>query len=322
MGPTLQNLDRTATGTLSRASPDMLPSAATHSGPPPTRGETAAVSAPFAFKHGDFEINVTSDGYLEIPEEIFTPDVAQEERNEILRRLKTAGGTVHAPTNISVLRFRDELILFDVGGGNQYQATDGRFFHNLRSAGFDAAAVTKVVFTHAHPDHTGATLAANGGLLFPNATYFVGAAEWDYWMDPDFFSKAPEAIHEFGRGAQRDLGAVRDRAVMLKPGDDVIRGIRAFDTAGHTPGHLSFEIACDDGLIIAVDTATSEVIGLEHPDWHFGYDSIPELAVKNRKRLLDRASADKTKLLGFHWTYPGVGFAEVHGGAYRFVSAA
>lgn len=290
--------------------------------PSEDRSGASAVTGIFAFDHGDFEISVVSDGYLEIAEEIFTPDVAPGERIEVLRRLDTVGSIVRAPTNIPVLRVRDELILFDVGGGDRYQETDGRFLDNLRSAGFDPAAVTKIVFTHAHPDHTGAVLAADGELVFPNATYFVGAAEWDYWMDPDFFSKAPEAIHEFGRGAQRDLGAVRDRTVMIKPGDDVVGGIRAIDTAGHTPGHLSFEIAGNGGLIIAVDTATSEVIGLEHPDWHFGYDSIPDLAVKNRKRLLDRASADKTKLLGFHWTYPGLGFAEAHGTAYRFVSAA
>lgn len=322
MNPHLQNLGRPIVASSSQASSGDLPSGAAPSASSSTGPDTAAANAVFAFKHGEFEISVISDGYLEIPGEIFTPEVAPEERKEILRRLKTAGSTVHAPTNIPVLRFRDELILFDVGGGNQYQATDGRFFDNLRSAGFDAASVTKIVFTHAHPDHTGAVVGPDGRLLFPNATYFVGAAEWDYWMDPEFFSKAADAIHEFGRAAQRDLGAVKDRAVMLKAGDDVVRGIRAIDTAGHTPGHLSFEVAGDEGLIIAVDTATSEFVGLEHPDWHFGYDSIPELAVKNRKRLLDRASADRTKLLGFHWTYPGVGFAEVHGGAYRFVSAA
>lgn len=276
----------------------------------------------FAFEHGDFEISIISDGYLEIPEEIFVPSMALRDRSEVVQRLDTAGEIVRAPTNVPVLRYRDEVILFDVGGGQRYQATDGRLVENLQAAGFHPAAVTKVVFTHAHPDHTGATLASDGSLLFPNAAYFVGAAEWDYWMDPDFFSKAPEGIHEFGRSAQRDLGAVRDRAVMLKPGDDVISGIRAIDTAGHTPGHLSFELAGDVGLVIAADAATSEIVGVEHPDWHFGYDSIPELAVRNRRRLLDLASTDKTKLLGFHWTYPGLGFVEARGNSYRYVPIA
>jgi glyoxylase-like metal-dependent hydrolase (beta-lactamase superfamily II) len=137
-----------------------------------------------------------------------------------------------------------------------------------------------------------------------------------------FLQQNPEAIHGFGRGAQRDLGAVKDRVVMLKPGDDVVTGIRALDTAGHTPGHLSFEISGGEGLIITADATTSEIVALEHPDWKFGYDSIPDVAIRNRKRLIDRAAVDKTKLLGFHWTYPGVGFVEASGSAYRFIPIA
>ena len=39
--------------------------------------------------------------------------------------------------------------------------------------------------------------------------------------------------------SQRDLGAIRDRVVMLNPGDDIVTGLRTLDTAGHTPGHIS-----------------------------------------------------------------------------------
>ena len=278
-----------------------------------------AREASFGFRHGDFDISVVSDGYLTIPSDIFTPDVAPEQRADVLKRLDTYGGTVHTPTNIPVFRSKNDLIFFDIGGGRGYQSSDGRFLQNLRAAGFDETTVTKIVFTHAHPDHIAATLADDGRLQFPNATYYVGAAEWDFWMNPDFFNKNPEAIHGFGRGAQRDLGAVKDRVVMLNPGDEVVSGIRALNTAGHTPGHLSFEVSGGEGLIITADAATSEIVALEHPDWKFGYDTIPDLAIKNRKRLIDRAAVDRTKLLGFHWSYPGVGFVEASGGAYRFI---
>ena len=108
---------------------------------------------------------------------------------------------------------------------------------------------------------------------------------------------------------------------MLKPGDDVVTGIRAIDTAGHTPGHLSFEVAGGEGLIITADATTNNVISLEHPDWKFGFDAVPDLAIQNRKALIDRAATDKIKLLGYHWTSPGVGFAERNGTAYRYVAA-
>ena len=77
-----------------------------------------------------------------------------------------------------------------------------------------------------------------------------------------------------------------------------------------------------EGLLITADVANNEIVSFEHPDWKFGYDTIPELAIRNRIRLIDRAATDKIKLLGYHWQYPGVGYAEHNGGAYRFVIAA
>jgi hypothetical protein len=43
--------------------------------------------------------------------------------------------------------------------------------------------------------------------------------------------------------------------------------------------------------------------------------------VANRKKLIERAATDKIKMLGFHWPYPGVGFAERKDTAYRYVPA-
>jgi glyoxylase-like metal-dependent hydrolase (beta-lactamase superfamily II) len=273
------------------------------------------------FQVGDFEVWVVSDGYISVPREIFAPDVTPDTRTEALRMLDVEEDAVRTPTNIPVLRSKSDLILFDIGAGNGYQSSDGKFLENLRAIGVGEADVTKIVFTHAHPDHIAATLADDGSLRFPNATYFVGAREWDFWMDPDFFTKNPDPLHVFGRGAKRDLSAIRDRVVMLQPGDDVVTGVRTLAAPGHTPGHLSFEVAGGDGMIIAVDTATSEFVAFEHPDWKFGYDTIPDVAIASRRRLLNRAAADRTKLLGFHWTYPGVGFVEAIGNSYRFIPA-
>lgn len=107
----------------------------------------------------------------------------------------------------------------------------------------------------------------------------------------------------------------------MRPGDEVIPGIVALDTAGHTPGHLSFEVAADEGLIITADATTNHVISFEHPSWRFGYDMLSDLAIKNRHILLERAVSEKLKLLGYHWAYPGVGFAERKGTTFQLVPA-
>jgi glyoxylase-like metal-dependent hydrolase (beta-lactamase superfamily II) len=279
-------------------------------------------SAPdnYSFMQGEFQITIVSDGYITVPIDIVAPEGSPEERNDILRRTGNPGaGLVESKTNIPLIRKGNDLIIVDIGSGDKYQPSDGRLSANLSAVGIDAGAITKVVFTHAHPDHVWGTLTESGSLRFPNATYYVGAAEWNFWMDPDYRNTVPDVLHEFAEGAQRDLGAIRDRVVMLKPGNDIVTGLRALDTAGHTPGHLSLEMAGSEGLIISADAATNEIASFQHPKARFGYDTIPDLAIQNRARLIERAATDRIKLLGYHWTYPGVGFAERRGNGYRYV---
>jgi len=272
------------------------------------------------FLQGEFEVTIVSDGYITVPIDIVAPEASPEERRDILMRTgDLKAGLVKSKTNIPIIRKAKDLIILDVGSGDKYQPSDGRLSANLDAAGIDAGAITKVVFTHAHPDHIWGTLTETGKLRFPNATYYVGAAEWNFWMDPDYRNNMPSVLHEFAEGARRDLGAIRDRVVMLKPGDDIVTGLRALDTAGHTPGHLSLEMAGGEGLIISADAATNEIASFQHPKSPFGYDTIPDIAIRNRARLIERAAADRIKLLGYHWTYPGVGFAERQGNGYRYV---
>jgi glyoxylase-like metal-dependent hydrolase (beta-lactamase superfamily II) len=272
------------------------------------------------FVQGEFEVTIVSDGYITVPIDIVAPEGSPEQRNDILMRTgNLEAGLVESKTNIPLIRKGNDLIIVDIGSGDKYQPSDGRLSGNLRASSVDANTITKVVFTHAHPDHVWGTLTESGSLRFPNATYYVGAAEWNFWMDPDYRNNMPSVLHEFAEGAQRDLGAIKDRVVMLKPGDDIVTGLRALDTAGHTPGHLSLEMAGGEGLIISADAATNEIASFQHPKCLFGYDTIPDLAISNRARLIERAATDRIKLLGYHWTYPGVGFAERKGNGYRYV---
>jgi glyoxylase-like metal-dependent hydrolase (beta-lactamase superfamily II) len=279
-----------------------------------------AQAAPHSFQQGEFEVTVVSDGHLVLPSSVLAPDAPPEERQALLDALGI-GEEVQPATNAVLIRSGSDLILIDVGSGGEFQPeTTGKLAESLAAAGVDAGAITKVVLTHAHPDHIWAT-AVDGGLRYPNASYYVSAAEWHFWMDPDLKTKMPQEMHGFVDGAVKHLAAVKDKMTMLKAGDDVVTGISVLDTAGHTPGHISLEVAGGEGLIITADSIASADVFLPHPDWTFGFDADPALAVTNRKALLDRAAADKMKMLGFHWTYPGVGFAERKDNAYVYVPA-
>jgi glyoxylase-like metal-dependent hydrolase (beta-lactamase superfamily II) len=280
-----------------------------------------ALAGPYTFKQGAVDVTVVSDGHLVLPTGVFAPDAPPEALKALFDEAGITGNEVQAPANVTLIKSGADLILFDNGSGTEFQPSAGKLIENLKLAGIDPAAITKVVFTHAHPDHIWATVNSGGNLNFPNAAYYCAAAEWDFWMGKDILTQMPKEMHPFVLGAQKHLNGAKDRVTMVKPGDDIVTGIRVLDTAGHTPGHVSFEVAGDGGLIIVGDAIGLPFLYFAHPEWSLAFDAIHELAVAKRKMLLDRAASEKLQLLGYHWPYPGIGYAERKDGAYRYVAA-
>ena len=152
----------------------------------------------------------------------------------------------------------------------------------------DKGKITHVVFTHAHPDHLWGTIDDFNELRFPNARYVVAEAEWNFWTDADLIRRMPEAMHGFVVGAQRNLARIKDRVKTVKGGDEIVTGVRVLDTAGHTPGHISLEVAGGDGLIVVGDVVPHTTVSFAHPGWRFGFDAIPELAPRAAQAVRPR----------------------------------
>ncbi len=281
--------------------------------------DVLALAAPYSFKQGDAEVTVVSDGHLVLPTSLLAPDAPPDQRKAILTAIGATGDTIAPATNATLIRTGSDLILFDTGAGD-FQPTAGKLAANLAEAGIKPESITKVVFTHAHPDHCWGTAAGAGGsLTYPNAAYYTAAKEWDFWMDEGLVGKMPAMMKPFILGAQKHWGAVKDRVTMLKPGDEIAAGIKVLDTPGHTPGHVSFEVPGGEGLLVMGDVIVVPGVYFPHPEWAFGFDAISDVAIQTRKTMLDRAATDKPKLLGYHWPYPGVGHAERKGAAYEYV---
>ncbi len=274
-----------------------------------------------SFRHGSFDVTVLSDGPIVLNGELFAPEANDSERADIVARLKGKDNTAHAQSNIPLIVSDKEVILVDVGAGSRFQPTEGRLEENLGKVGVKADDVTIVLISHAHPDHIWGLLKDNGTLRFPNAKYYLGKAEWNFWMG-DEASALPAEVQPFVEGARRDLSAIGDRVKLIDDGDEITQGMRVLATPGHTPGHLSVVLESDVPLIITIDAISSEIVSFEHPDWSFGFDMDPAKARVTRKALLEQAVAENAKLLGFHWTYPGVGRIRRAGDAYEFISAA
>ncbi|MER9431972.1 MBL fold metallo-hydrolase [Mesorhizobium sp. M0408] len=256
------------------------------------------------------------------PAEIVAPDAILAEWAHIEKRLGGSGGTIEAKCNIPLIQSENDLILVDIGGGGKFQPTEGQLETALSAAGHNPAAVTKVLLTHAHPDHLWGMLGSTGKLRFPNATYYIGAAEWDFWMTPDYASSMLEVLHPFAQGLQRDLSAIRERVMTVKDKDEVLPGIHAIATPGHTPGHFSYALTGSETLVVTGDVVTNEIVSFEDPAWRFGNDTDKQAAIASRQRFVDRSATDRFRLLGYHFAYPGLGAVERIGSAFHFVANA
>jgi glyoxylase-like metal-dependent hydrolase (beta-lactamase superfamily II) len=281
-----------------------------------------AKAALTTFKHGAFEVTVVSDGHLVLPTSFLAPDGPPDERAAILKAAGQTAELYESPTNITLIRTGTDLILVDTGSGDRFMPTAGKLWDNLKAAGIHKSEITKVIFTHGHPDHLWGTVDELDELMLPRASYYVGSAEWDFWHGENADRGLPAERAGFVTGARRNYATIKDRVEMFKPGDDIATGLRIIATPGHTQGHASLELIGGDGLIVGGDALTHPLISFQHPGWRPTADHVPDQAAQTRVKLLDRLASDRSRLIGFHLPYPGLGLVERKDGAYRFAPTA
>jgi glyoxylase-like metal-dependent hydrolase (beta-lactamase superfamily II) len=273
-------------------------------------------------KFGNGELHSLSDGQLQLPLSMLVPDtIDEDERIPFLKNHQIGPDTVTHDCNVTLWRTDERLILFDVGAGPFFPVGGGQLIESLSDAGIDPSEITDVVFTHAHPDHLWGVIDDFDELAFPEAHFHIPGPEIDYWLRPDTLSKTPDVRKSFVVGAQNRLPFIQDRLSVFKWGDEVLPGIEAVDTHGHTPGHTSFMLHADsDSLLIVGDALVNAAISFERPRWPWGSDQDQEAAIQTRLVLLDRLANDKSTILGYHLPSPGVGYVERSGNAYRFIA--
>lgn len=275
----------------------------------------------FRLNVGQFELTVVSDGNLVIPAAGMATNVPEVTLKAFLRAYRQSTSEKTSQLNTVVINTGGELLLIDAGAGENFQASGGRLVNNLAAAGYKPEQVDRVIITHAHPDHIwGLTDDFEGGPRFPNATYVISEAEWDYWTAAKTVDAIGEELKGFAIGARKHLLPLADKMKRVKPDAEVAPGIRLVDTKGHTPGHVSVLIEeAGEQLLVTGDVVTSAYTAFEHPDWEPANDMDKAAAAKSRKALLKLASSDGIRLLCYHLPFPGVGYAVTSGQAYRWI---
>lgn len=268
---------------------------------------------------GDGTLITVSDGYLEFPKSFFMGDLPDYVADPILESHGLTGDMLRPPCNVTLYRDKDRTVLFDVGSGTEFVPTAGELLDGLDAAGIAPIDITDVAFTHAHPDHLWGLMDDFDDPAFPGASYHIGRVEWDYWLNPATVDEIGEARQSFAVGAKRRLESVEDQIAFFDDGDEILPGIAALATFGHTPGHMAFEVGASDPVFVVGDAIGNAHVSMVNPAWEIGSDQDPAAAAVTRSELVNRLAVGKHRLAGFHLPGGGLGRIETAADGFHFV---
>mgnify|MGYP005990216019 CR=1 FL=1 len=172
----------------------------------------------------------------------------------------------------------DRVILVDAGGGvfSDEGTTTGAMLDNLRSAGITPAQVTDVCFTHMHWDHVGWST-TRGEITFPNATFRVHEADWEYFMT------GPTAVQTV-----RDLlSPIENRIESIDSETQIAPGLIARPAPGHTPGSTIFLAESQGERALLLGDTLHTVGELVEPEWIGMWDVDPIAAGIMREQIAE-----------------------------------
>jgi glyoxylase-like metal-dependent hydrolase (beta-lactamase superfamily II) len=279
--------------------------------PKPVLAQNAAPPKPlgfFSLPVGDLEVTIIRDGVRPLDPAILGANAPEGAVANLLKE-NNVPAPLNNTFNVLLIKSGDQLTLVDTGLG----VAAGSLLATLTALGIKADAINNVVISHQHGDHIGATL-TEGKLTFPKAMYHYPEAE----------KTAVEAAAESaGITSNKNLLKAAGDASQLKifkADTEVLPGILAVAAYGHTPGHTAFMISSKgQSLLATVDSALNNVITMAHPEWHIQFDADKVMAVETRKKLFGEAADKQTRIVAYHFPFPGTGFIVKSGEGFRFI---
>lgn len=265
----------------------------------------------YRFRIGEIAATVLSDGVIGGPPRIYASDAPEQELQDVLRRAFLPLDRLTLNLNTLLIEVGGRRVLLEAGAGLTMGPQGGRIFARLAEIGLSANDIDIVVVSHTHPDHVGNLRAGDGGSAFPRATVFAPKADWDFFVrsEPDLsYMPVPEDFRRrFGAAIKRSVEPIAKAVELYEAGAEIVPGLKTLAAAGHTPGMVSFLVHSGrDQLLLTADLAYHPVVNIDRP-WRPGPDRDKDAALAARRRIFDRAAADRIPVLGFHYPFPGIG---------------
>lgn len=285
-------------------------------------GSTASVVALNRFNVGEMVVTMIQDGAIvPFPPAAMAANAEEGEVDAISEANNLPLDRVYGGYNIALVESGDQRILLDSGNGPAaMEAGNGRLMPTLDLIGMTPEDITAIVFSHYHPDHINGAF-ADGSLLFPNAMYYFPQPEYDFLMNASNIPADFQAIVDAAKAMVAAANESDQLSVYAAEGE-VLPGINAMPAPGHTPGHTALTLSSGDTQLMGTfDTAIHAVYSLARPDFIFGFDADPQLAIETRRAVLGRAADEGIQVFGYHFPFPGVGQIIREGDGFRFVPA-
>jgi glyoxylase-like metal-dependent hydrolase (beta-lactamase superfamily II) len=275
----------------------------------------------YRFKVGSYEITTLYDGIWNRPlDETFVRNAPFAEVQQALADNFLPADKLPLPFTAVLVNTGSKLILIDTGTAGQMSPVAGSLMDNLRAAGIEPSAIDTILISHFHPDHINGIKTKDNALVFPNAEIKAPAPEWRYWMEDNSAASVPESAKGVFLNANRVFKDIGGRVTRFEPGAEVAPGIKSIPAYGHTPGHVAYAVASGaESLLVLCDTTNHPWLFVRNPDWQPIFDMDGPMSVVFRRKMLDRAAADRMLVQGYHFPFPATGHIARRGAAYDFV---
>jgi len=275
----------------------------------------------FSYWVGDIEVISIYDGIFERPVELgFVVDQDPDELRAALREGGYSDAFVPVEFAFTALRAGGRTILVDAGtGGHLFPSAGLAANGGLRRAGIAPEDVDVVLVSHMHRDHVSGMIdPETNASLFPNAEVMVGETEYAFWTNDATIARLPEARRQSVMSINEAFQSWTNVS-KFTGGQEVLPGITAIDSFGHTPGHTTFQISSgDDQLLLIGDAILLPALFVQHLDWLPIADMDGSTGLDTRRRLIDRAVADGTMIAGYHFGFPNAGKISADGSTFAF----
>src|ERR1700744_4646710 len=269
----------------------------------------------YRYKVGDILVTVVSDGQNVFKfEDNFIVNAKKEEVAAALEQAYMPPGMMTIYFAPLVLNIGGKVVVIDTGNGpvakQNSKGPNGLFADNMVAAGFDPAKVDTVVISHFHTDHVNGLLTADGKPAFPNAEVLVPAVEWKFWMDDGEMTRAPAGRMAglFKNNRNVFETGLKKKVTPYEWGKEVAPGLLAVESIGHTPGHTSYVLSSgSDKGFIQSDVTNHPALFVVNPGGRAFFDQDPAQAETTRRKVYDMLVAEKMRVQGFHYPFPGLG---------------